>query len=94
MVKYVVKVVSTAKATNPSFAGDVNIYYYGKAQCLLVSKTVMKIISPILILWQPIMAMIVSVMLERAIFIRPDLMKKSSGLVLLLLKRLLAKRRY
>lgn len=38
MTKYVIKVVSTAKDSNPSFAGDVNIYYYGKAQCLLVSK--------------------------------------------------------
>ena len=38
MIKYVVKVVSTAKDSNPSFAGDVNIYYYGKAQCLLVRK--------------------------------------------------------
>lgn len=39
MTKYVIKVVSTAKDSNLSFAGDVNIYYYGKAQCLLVSKS-------------------------------------------------------
>ena len=38
MTKYVVKVVSTAKDSNPSFAGDVNIYYYGKEQYLLASK--------------------------------------------------------
>lgn len=39
MTKYIIKVVSTAKDSNPSFAGDVNIYYYGKAQCLLASKS-------------------------------------------------------
>ena len=39
MTKYVIKVVSTAKDTNPSFAGDTNVYYYGKAQYLLVSKS-------------------------------------------------------
>ena len=39
MTKYVIKVVFAAKDSNPSFAGDVNIYYYGKAQCLLVSKS-------------------------------------------------------
>ena len=39
MTKYVIKVVSTAKDTNPSFAGDTNVYYYGKAQQLLVSKS-------------------------------------------------------
>lgn len=38
MIKYVVKIVAKAKDTNPSFAGDTNIYYYGKAQHLLVSK--------------------------------------------------------
>lgn len=38
MIKYVIKVVSTAKDNNPSFAGDVITYYYGKAQQILVSK--------------------------------------------------------
>jgi hypothetical protein len=38
MIKYVVKVVSTAKDSNPSFVGNVNIYYYGKDQYLLASK--------------------------------------------------------
>ena len=38
MTKYAVKVVSTAKDSNPSFAGDVIICYYGKAQRLLATK--------------------------------------------------------
>ena len=38
MVNYVVKVIAKAKDTNPSFAGETHIFYYGKAEHLLVSK--------------------------------------------------------
>lgn len=34
-IRYIIKVTATATSDNPNFAGDVQTYYYGKAQFMI-----------------------------------------------------------